>query len=225
MGRRGLTRSSHPITFTLALVLVACGGTNTAPSTTTAAAAAATEPEGQVVIAASPELFSSRLIADFAAKSGCHATLVPPAVDGVVPAGVDLIELRSDQVSAFTASGTTRSPAVPDSIPQSLRVPGAMPYLWEAELLAVPDGSVQRPSLRVLFAPGRSGSVALPDSPSMLALVARYLGAAKPFRLTAEQLASVRRLLTLAPPRLYTSRERLQQLFTTSTPVVVVSSA
>jgi spermidine/putrescine-binding protein len=186
------------------------------------------------------------MITGFQAASGCQVALQtwPAGEDrlGRLLGRVDLVSVRADRVRPLAAAGLV----VPidsgdvDGIggvasrlrsSQAAVLDGnsyAVPYAWEPLLLlsrddAFPDGPPT--SLRVLWEPGRSTSVAVPDEPLTLATAALSVGVGDPFSLAASDLAAADQLVRLARPAYrWSSNASLESLLRSGLVTVALGS-
>jgi putative spermidine/putrescine transport system substrate-binding protein len=129
----------------------------------------------------------------------------------------DLVSLRADRLRPLALAGLVvplDSGAIDGrgGMPSRLRslravaLDGesfAIPYAWEPLVLLsrdddFPDGPPA--SLRALWEPARSLTVAVPDDPLTLATAALSVGVDDPFSLQASDLAAAADLVRLAPP-------------------------
>ncbi|MDX6560953.1 MAG: putative spermidine/putrescine transport system substrate-binding protein [Gaiellales bacterium] len=195
--------------------------------------ALAERPAGPPVrLAAGPAAFPAGVLSAVAARTGCRVQIVPPLAPGAVPAaGADLVELRGDDAGALVASGRLELideatvaglNDVPGRLRDLMRDAGgglrAVPYLWSPQLLLARRsvyGTAPPTSLRALFSLRGAARGALPDSPLVLALAARYLGVGDPFALDRDELAAARQVVAPARPllHLYSGAAALRSLF------------
>jgi len=130
---------------------------------------------------------------------------------------VDLVSVRADRVRPLAAAGLV-VPVDSGDVEgiggvasrlrslQAVALDGhsyAVPYAWEPMLLLsrdddFPDGPPT--SLRVLWEPAHSTSVAVPNAPLTLATAALSVGVDDPFALVASDLAAADELVRLAQP-------------------------
>jgi putative spermidine/putrescine transport system substrate-binding protein len=186
------------------------------------------------------------MITGFQAASGCQVALQtwPAGEDRLrrLLGRVDLVSVRADRVRPLAAAGLV----VPidsgdvDGIggvasrlrsSQAAVLDGnsyAVPYAWEPLLLlsrddAFPDGPPT--SLRVLWEPARSTSVAVPDEPLTLATAALSVGVGDPFSLAASDLAAADELVRLARPAYrWSSNASLESLLRSGLVTVALGS-
>lgn len=183
-----------------------------------------TVPEGALDLAAPAGAFPPEMITGFQAASGCQVALQtwpagddPPRRLRRLLGRVDLVSARADRVRPLASAGLVVPIDSGDvdgigGVASRLRslqaavLDGnsyAVPYAWEPLLLlsrddAFPDGPPT--SLRVLWEPARSTSVAVPDAPLTLATAALSVGVGDPFSLAASDLAAADELVRLARP-------------------------
>jgi putative spermidine/putrescine transport system substrate-binding protein len=183
-----------------------------------------TIPEGALDLAAPAGLFPPGMITGFQAASGCQVAMQPwPAAEDPprrlrrLLGRVDLVAVRADRVRPLASSGLVVPVDSGDvdgigSVASRLRsleavsLGGhsyAVPFAWAPLVLlsrddAFPDGPPT--SLRVLWEPARSASVAVPDTPLTLATAALSVGIGDPFSLVASDLAAADELVRLARP-------------------------
>jgi putative spermidine/putrescine transport system substrate-binding protein len=217
--RRG---SRLGVAAAIAAVATACGCGNggSAPPTSAAPPPPATvttgaPPEGEVVVAAPPGTFSRALLARLNARTGCSAQVRPLAPAGAAAAldgGADVALVRSDDAGALAASGATAPLdlgqlgnlsmlAGPFRHPAATTIDGAaygVPVLWAplallASSRAYPDGAP--PGFRVLYQPASRGRIAVLDDPLVIAAAASFLGVARPFAMSDDDLRSALDLL------------------------------
>jgi putative spermidine/putrescine transport system substrate-binding protein len=185
-----------------------------------------TVPEGALELAAPPGAFPKRLLARFARASGCEVAVAPWSGDAAtgeatLRAGrgtLDLVAAPAEQVRALALAGVVAPLATGaidgrGTIASPLRslpadtVDGrtvALPYAWEPLALlsrdaAFPDGPPT--SLRTLWEPARTGTVALPDDPLTLAVAALSVGVDDPFAAAAPDLNAAVELVRVAGVR------------------------
>jgi putative spermidine/putrescine transport system substrate-binding protein len=213
----------------LATLASACGGSGStlesepASTAVTPGPPTSTIPEGALDLAAPAGVFPPALITSFQAASGCQVAMQtwpagadPPRRLRRLLGTVDLVSVRADRVRPLAAAGLVVPVDSGDvegigSVASRLRslqaaLDGhsyAVPYAWEPLLLlsrddAFPDGPPT--SLRVLWEPAHSASVAVPDAPLTLATAALSVGVDDPFALAASDLAAADELVRLAQP-------------------------
>jgi putative spermidine/putrescine transport system substrate-binding protein len=238
----------------LAALASACGSGGSTlesePASTVAATTpgppTSTVPEGALDLAAPDGAFPPGMITGFQAASGCQVALQtwPAGEDRLrrLLGRVDLVSVRADRVRPLAAAGLV----VPidsgdvDGIggvasrlrsSQAAVLDGnsyAVPYAWEPLLLlsrddAFPDGPPT--SLRVLWEPARSTSVAVPDEPLTLATAALSVGVGDPFSLAASDLAAADELVRLARPAYrWSSNASLESLLRSGLVTVALGS-
>jgi spermidine/putrescine-binding protein len=181
-----------------------------------------TIPEGAVDIAAPAGAFPPGLISRFQAASGCQVALQawpaasdPPTRLRALRGRADLVSVRADRLRPL-AQARLVVPVDSGEIDglggissrlrplQAAVLDGesyAVPYAWEPLLLLsrdddFPDGPPT--SLRALWEPARSLTVALPGDPMTLATAALSVGVGDPFSLQASDLSAAADLLRLA---------------------------
>ena len=180
--------------------------------------------EGVLVLVGARGALPASVLERFAQDVGCRVRVVPALGAAATEAAlrarrgeIDLVAADAFAAGQIIDAGLT-APVDVDAVPGARSIAGrfrdgpaarrdgrehGLPYLWTELVLAArvdafPDGAPL--SWRGLYEPEADGQVAMLDTPELIALAARYLGANNPFALSNDELEAAETLLSLQRP-------------------------